>query len=117
MALARLIVFATNYWRGDYDSDQVNIPPSLRPPKKHASKPMKEAWNEHEEAVRIANAILAYNGIHPLRPLEKLTGEEGVHIGWRTDEGGRGKEDQVDYSIPWYDAGSDYIEIPRFPSF
>ena len=113
MALARLIVFAANYWRGDYDSDQLTIPQSLKPPKKHAPQIMKEAWNEHEEAVRIANAILDYNGLYPLRPLEKLTGDGGVPLGWRVDKADIGND--ADSSVPWFDAGSEYIYIPKFP--
>ena len=51
MALARLVLFAKTYWKGDYDSDQLHIPATLKPPKKHASDAAKEAWNENEEAV------------------------------------------------------------------
>ena len=116
MSLARLIVFATNYWRGDYDSDQVTIPQSLKPPKKHASQTTKEAWNEHEEAVRIANAILAYNGLYPLRPIEKLTGGEDVPLGWRVVDGQECLGLNADDIVPWNEVGSEYIDIPKFPS-
>ena len=116
MALARLIVFATNYWRGDYDSDQLTIPQSLKPPKKHASPITKEAWNEHEEAVRIANAILAYNGLYPLQPLEKLTEGGDAPLGWRADDGHGDLGLNADCRVPWYEVGSEYIDIPKFPS-
>ena len=112
MALARLVVFAKNYWKGDYDSDQVHIPAALKPPKKHASDAAKEAWNENEEAGRIAHAILAYNGIVDLKPLELLKTDEGELAGWRTRDG---KDDSDDGSTDWRDVGSETISIPEFP--
>lgn len=115
MALARLVVFATDYWRGDYDSDQLTIPPSLKPPKKHAPQPMKEAWNEHEEAVRIANAILSYNGLYPLKPIQKFTGDGDEPLGWSIDESASVLA-QNGSGIPWFEVGDDYIDIPRFPA-
>ena len=114
MALARLIVFATDYWRGEYDSDQLTIPPSLKQPKKHASQPMKEAWNEQEEAVRIANAILAYNDLYPLKPLKKFMDDEGEPLGWRIDNRAE-TGNETGCETPWFDVGSDYIDIPLFP--
>ena len=112
MALARLVLFAKNYWKGDYDSDQVHIPATLKPPKKHASDAAKEAWNEHEEACRIARAILAYNDIVDPKPLELLKTEEGVPTGWRTRDGGDNSDDG---STDWRDVGSETIYIPEFP--
>ena len=108
MALCRLVMFARDYWRGDYDSDQVRIPDSLKPPKRHASVAEKESWNEHEEAVRIARAILAYNDINHLEPVQRLHDVDNLPIGWNVvgDEG-----------IQWADTGSEYIFIPKFPRF
>ena len=112
MALARLVLFAKNYWKGDYDSDKVHIPATLKPPKKHASDAAKEAWNEHEEACRIARAILSYNDIVDPKPLELLKSEEGVPIGWRTRDGGNNSDDG---STDWRDVGSETLYIPEFP--
>ena len=112
MSLARLVVFAKNYWQGDYDSDQVHIPATLKPPKKHSSDAMKESWNEHEEAVRIARAILAYNDIDNPKPLEVLKTKEGVPIGWRTGDESSSTDDG---STEWFDVGSETIFLPEFP--
>ena len=112
MSLARLVIFAKNYWQGDYDSDQVYIPATLKPPKKHSSDAAKESWNEHEEAVRIARAILAYNGIDDPKPLEVLKNDEGVPVGWRTGEEGGSTDDG---STEWFDVGPETIFIPEFP--
>ena len=112
MALARLVLFAKTYWKGDYDSDQVYIPASLKPPKKHASDAAKEAWNETEEACRIARAILAYNDIADLKPLELLKTDEGILTGWKTRDG---KDSSDGGSTDWQDVGSETIFIPEFP--
>lgn len=106
MALARLVIFARDYWRGDYDSDQTRIPDSLKPPKKHTSIVEREAWNEHEEAARIARAILEYNNIDHIDSIRRLRDDDKLPIGWQVvgDEG-----------LEWADAGSEYIFIPQFP--
>lgn len=110
MALARLVVFAKQYWRGDYDSDQVNIPASLKGPKKGASDASKEAWNEHKEASRIAYAILEYNGIRDLNPLQILKDIDGSPVGWKVGDSAEGASGES-----WSDVGSEYIYIPQFP--
>ena len=106
IALSRLIIFAKDYWRGDYDSDQLHIPASLKPPKKHASIAEKESWNEHEEAIRIARAILEYNDIRQIESVRRARDDANVVIGWHIPG---------DEEIGWSDAGSDYILIPQFP--
>lgn len=110
MALVRLVVFSKQYWRGDYDSDQVNIPASLKTPKKHASDAIKEAWNEHEEAIRIAYAILEYNGIRDIKPLRILKDIDGSPVGWKVDESAERASEETRSEV-----GSEYIYIPRFP--
>ena len=88
-------MFADQYWRGDYERrSESDIPPALKPSAKNHSKQQKESRNEHDEAIAIAHAILKYNGIHDLRPLQDIVDKEGNVVGWETreEDGHSGKQ-------------------------
>ena len=77
-----------------------------------ASRHLAHLEQQQTSLLRIARAILVYNGIVDLKPLEILKTHEGVHTGWRTRGGGDNSDNG---STDWRDVGSETIFIPGFP--
>ncbi|KAI0086701.1 hypothetical protein BDY19DRAFT_995711 [Irpex rosettiformis] len=107
IALARLIIHAKQYWRGDYElNDETKLPIALKTPPKNVNTFKKEAWNEHLEAINIANAILRWNGIENLKSLDNVVDRNKEVIGF-------GSRDMN--NLAWYETGNEMILIPKFP--
>ncbi|KAI0085722.1 hypothetical protein BDY19DRAFT_908924 [Irpex rosettiformis] len=111
MSLARLIIHADQYWRGDYElNDETKIPKPLKRPFRNADLSQKEAWNEHSEATNIAKAILRWNGIEELEPMKNIINQKKEALGFILQYA-----NNEERNIAWYEAGSDVIQIPQFP--
>ncbi|KAI0083681.1 hypothetical protein BDY19DRAFT_998365 [Irpex rosettiformis] len=110
MSLARLIVYADQYWRGDYElNDESKLPFTLKAPSKRAERSQMEAWNERVEAANIAKAILRWNGIEDLKPLIDIDGQSHDALGFIVEY------TDVEENISWSETGSDVLYIPKFP--
>ncbi|KAI0082939.1 hypothetical protein BDY19DRAFT_999052 [Irpex rosettiformis] len=121
ISLARLVIHADHYWRGDYDQeDDTDIPSFLKNvPENSFESETKETWNERVEAVKIAKAILDWNGIRTLNPLDDIVDINGEPLGWEEvgEETNEEREEigEAKGQTAWFDVGNEYLYIPKFP--
>ena len=122
VALARMVLYPEDYWRGDYErKTETDVPPAVKPRAKNAPFTLKESQNEVEEAARIAKAILAYNNLAPPEKVDVTYDENGLPVSWSIPEckplsscSTSGDRSQGVKQEAWYEVGDEYINVPEF---